>query len=184
MNVVLHDAADANRLMELIRREHSARQRDRYRCVLLAAMGEEDGELEGDQIAGRLGRSPRFVDKWLARYRTGGIAALHTAKPPGRKSRLTAEQCAQLTAELDAGPPPESGRSALVARDIKALIESRFEKLYSLNGVYALLHRLGYSWLMPRPRHPQADPAAQEDFKKGSPSGSTPSPRIIPASVS
>jgi transposase len=184
MNVVLHDAADADRLAELIRAERSARQRDRYRCVLLAAVGRDGRELEGDQIAATLGRAPRFVDKWLARYRQGGIAALHTPKPPGRKSHLTAQQCAQLTAELDAGPPPESGRSAFVARDIKALIASRFEKFYSLNGVYALLHRLGYSWLMPRPRHPQADPAAQEEFKKKSSGRSSRSPRPIPTSGS
>jgi len=37
---------------------------------------------------------------------------------------------------------------------------------YALSGLYGLLHRLGYSWLVPRPRHPKADPAAQAAFKK------------------
>jgi hypothetical protein len=39
-------------------------------------------------------------------------------------------------------------------------------------GVYALLHRPGYSCLDPRPRHPKSDPksdpAAREEFKKKS----------------
>ena len=47
---------------------------DRYRAVLLAM--DDDPELEGDQIALRLGRSPRFVDEWVGRYRRGGLAAL------------------------------------------------------------------------------------------------------------
>src|SRR5215212_8975380 len=37
-------------------------------------------ELEGDEIAFRLGRSPRFVDLWLARYRQGGIDSLRPLK--------------------------------------------------------------------------------------------------------
>ncbi len=32
--------------------------------------------------------------------------------------------------------------------------------------VYGLLHRLGYSSLVPRPQQPQADPAAEEEFRK------------------
>ena len=41
-----------------------------------------------------------------------------------------------------------------------------FGKAYSLAGVYKLLHRLGYNDLMPRPHHPDTDPAALEAFKK------------------
>ena len=47
-------------------------------------------------------------------------------------------------------------------------IEQLFGKVYSLAGVYKLLHRLGYNDLMPRPRHPDTDPAALEAFKKRS----------------
>ncbi|WP_390625425.1 helix-turn-helix domain-containing protein [Paludisphaera soli] len=36
-------------------------------------------------------------------------------------------------------------------------------------GVYPPLHRLGYSCLDPRPRHPRSDPAAREEFEKKSP---------------
>jgi len=42
----------------------------------------------------------------------------------------------------------------------------RIRRFYRLSGVYALLHRLGYRCLMPRPRHPKADSQAQEAFKK------------------
>ena len=41
-----------------------------------------------------------------------------------------------------------------------------FEARYSLSGVYALLHRLKLSNLVPRPQHPDSDAAAQAAFKK------------------
>ena len=44
-------------MSERIAREHNAKQRDRYRAVLLAMDG-----IEGDEIALRLARSPRFVE--------------------------------------------------------------------------------------------------------------------------
>ena len=36
----------------------------------------------------------------------------------------------------------------------------------SLQAVYDLLHRLGYSDLMPRPQHEDANPEVQEFFKE------------------
>ena len=56
--------------------------------------------------------------------------------------------------------------SVMHGKDYQRILEKEFGKLYSLNGVYELMHRLGYSWLMPRPQHEKADPQAQEDFKK------------------
>ena len=47
----------------------------------------------------------------------------------------------------------------------KCFVE-RFGKLYTLDGVYKLLHRLGYNDLMPRTTHPDTDPAELEAFKK------------------
>ncbi|MFC1781069.1 transposase [Planctomycetota bacterium] len=38
------------------------------------------------------------------------------------------------------------------------LLEREFGVVYSLWGVYDLLHRLGYSCLCPRPQHEKADP--------------------------
>jgi transposase len=64
MTVTLRDAGDREKLKELVASEKHARQRDRYRCVLLAM-----DDLEGDEIAQRVGRSPRFVDEWAGRYR-------------------------------------------------------------------------------------------------------------------
>ena len=159
---------DVARLAELVAAETNAKQRDRYRAALLALAGHVDParELRREQIAATLSRSRQFVDEWVGRYRDGGVDALVPKKQPGRARRLDADQEGQLCQTLDAGPDGASGRSAFTGRDVCDLVARRFGKAYSLNGAYRLLHRLGYSHLMPRPRHPKADPAAEEAFKK------------------
>ena len=169
MMVSWKDASDERRLVELVAASVDAKQRDRYRVVLIAGRGLGDrAELEREQIAAAVGRSRQFVDQWVGRYRRGGVEALVPKRQKGAPRRLSSEQEAQLCAMLDAGPPPEEGISAYNGPILKEKIEERFDKVYSLNGVYKLLHRLGYNDLMPRPHHPDTDPAELEEFKKKS----------------
>jgi transposase len=177
---------DAGRLRGLVAAATGAKQRDRYRVVLIAGEGLGDQvELERERIALATGRSRQFVDQWVGRYRAGGIDALVPKRQPGAARRLSGPQEAQLCAMLDAGPPPDEGIAAYNGPILRERIEERFGKVYSLAGVYKLLHRLGYNDLMPRPRHPDTDPAVLAAFKKRDcPTawlGSTPS---IPANAS
>ena len=167
MRVVWKDASDEQRLVGLVTSTANAKQRDRYRVALIAGRGLVDrSELHRAQIAAAVGRSRQFVDQWVGRYRTGGIDALVPRRQPGAARRLTEQQETQLRAMLDAGPPPEDGIAAYNGPILRDRIEERFGKVYSLAGVYKLLHRLGYNDLMPRPRHPDTDPAALAAFKK------------------
>jgi transposase len=168
MTVTPHEAGDRQLLEDLVRRESDARQRDRYRAVLLA-MGGDGPELEGDEIALRLGRSPRFVDEWVGRYRRGGVGALRPRKQPGRRPKLTPRQEGRLKARLDAGPRDSGGVCALRGRDVCRIIEAEFGVAHTLGGIYDVLRRLGYSCMMPRPRHRKNDPAAMEQFEAGAP---------------
>jgi len=163
MTVTPHDPADREQLERLVARERGARQRDRYRAVLLA-MGEV--ELAGDDLADELGRSPRFVDQWLARYRAGGLDALRPRRQPGRRPELTPAQDEQLRARLDAGPRAADGVCALRGRDVCRIIEQEFGVVHTLGGIYDVLRRVGYSSLVPRPRHRKNDPAAVAQFKQ------------------
>lgn len=169
MKVDWKDAADGPRLAERVDATRDAKQRDRYRVVLIAGLGlGDEPELDREQIAATVGRSRQFVDEWVGRYRKGGIDALAPKRQPGAARRLTPEQEAELCVMLEAGPPPAEGIAAYNGPILRERIEQHFAKRYSLAGVYKLLHRLGYNDLMPRPRHPDTDPAALEAFKKKS----------------
>jgi len=168
MNVQWKDAVDQQRLAALVDATRDAKQRDRYRVVLIAGQGlGARSELEREQIAATVGRSRQFVDQWVGRYRSGGLDALVPRRQPGAARRLSAAQEAQLCAMLEAGPSPDEGIAAYNGPILRERIEQRFGTAYSLAGVYKLLHRLGYNDLMP-PRHPDTDPAALAAFKKTS----------------
>lgn len=167
MKVIWKDASDATRLRELVRNTVNAKQRDRYRVVLLAGEGlGEQQELKREQIAEATGRSRQFVDEWVGRYRKGGIEALQPRRASGAPRKLSDQQERELCAMLDAGPGEEEGLAAFNGPIIRQRIEERFGVLMSLSGVYAVLHRLGYNDLMPRTTHPDTDPAALDAFKK------------------
>jgi len=169
LEVVWKDASDAATLIQLIATTVNAKQRDRYRVVLLAGQGLGDkSELEREEIAAVVDRSRAFVDLWIKRYRGGGINDLIPRKQKGATPKLNAEQIAELKKMLDDGPAPEEGLAAYNGPILREKIHERFKQLYSLPGLYALLHRLEYNDLMPRTTHPDTDPAVQEDFKKTS----------------
>ena len=98
-----------------------------------------------------------------------------------RQPTLPAAAEVSLRARLDAGPTAADGVCTLRGEDIRRILAEEFGARYTVDGVYALLHRIGYRSLAPRPKHRKADPEAQEAFKKGLPSGSPPSssPRIL-----
>lgn len=174
MHVVWQDPADRATLCDLIDKQEDAAQRDRYRVVLLAGEGlGGQKELSREQIALVVGRSRQFVDEWVNRYRRHGLAALTPKRPPGMAPKLSLEQQRQLIAWLEAGPDPSEGIAAYNGPILREKIQLLFGVTYSLSAVYALLHRLGYNDLMPRPMHPGTDPLALESFKKTSSPGSS-----------
>lgn len=164
MNIVEREPGDIGHLERLIRRERGARQRNRFRIALLAIKG-----LEKEEIARRVGVAKSTVEAWAYAYRDSGIEALYAGTPTGAPPKLSPEQEEELRQRLLQGPRPEDGVCTLRGADIQRIIEAEFGQRYSLNGVYNLLHRLGFSSLSPRPRHEKNDPAAMEQFKRDAP---------------
>ena len=163
-------------LQQLADRELRADRAKRLRTVLLAKQG-----FTAPEIATCTGFSRRSVQEWVARYNRAGAAGLETKPGRGRKPPLTSEEEEHLKQRLNAGPLQEDGVCTLRGKDVQRILAQEFGQLRSLNAVYGLLHRLGYSSLVPRPQHPQADPAAQEAFKKSSPGSSRRSRLDIPS---
>jgi len=69
-------------------------------------------------------------------------------------------------ARVRQGARAEDGVSVLRGRDLKRILQREFHAQVSLTGTYYILHRLGFSSLLPRPQHPQGDPVVQAAFKK------------------
>jgi transposase len=172
MHVEAHESIDE--LRRHAKAQRDARVRVRLQAVVLARAGKT-----APDIAAALGAARRPVQEWVARYNRGGVQGLRDGEHTGRPPRLGADGCEQLKARLDAGALPADGVCTLRAADVRRILEHEFGVLYSLKGVYKLLHRLGYSSLAPRPRHRLApDPAARDAFKKTPPTPSIGSARL------
>ena len=130
--------------------------------------------LEGasrEEAARAAGMDRQTLRDWVHRYNAEGLAGLRDRPRSGRKPRLTPAQEAELAAAVERGPDPEPGRrGALATGGPPALIETRFTVRLHERSVGKVLRRLGFARLSVRPKHPKADEAAQEAFKKASPS--------------
>lgn len=166
-------------LKTLAARQTTPRLWRRLRGVILAASGQSAAK-----IAAALGCTPRAVQKWTRRYNEGGIAALADRPGRGGKPRLDPAEHDRLRERIEAGPTAEDGVCAFHNPDIRRILAAEFGVELGEQAVYDLLHRLGFSSLMPRPIHRKADPEAQAAFKKTPQRRSPPSPRPVPSSGS
>jgi transposase len=132
--------------------------------------------LEGSsraEAARHAGMDRQTLRDWVHRYNAGGLDALRDRPRSGRRPRLTPEQGAELATVVEQGPDPDRDGVVRWRRiDLQALIEARFAVRLHERTVGKVLRRLGFARLSVRPRHPKADEAAQEAFKKASPSWS------------
>ena len=104
---------------------------------------------------------------WMHRYNAEGLAELQSRQLMGPRSRLTTEQQPELAALVEAGPDPEQHGVVRWQRvDLRDELERRFGVKLHERSVGKVLAKLGYRRLSVRPRHPQADEAVQQAFKK------------------
>ena len=153
-----------DQLLEAARTEPRPKVARRIQAVAMAQRS-----LTGAKIAQLTGDDERSIRRWVERYNRDGLDALTDAPRSGRPPKLPRDQEQTFKDRIDAGPTEDDlvqSISVMHGKDYQRILEKEFGKLYSLNGVYELMHRLGYAWLMPRPQHEKADPQAQEDFKK------------------
>jgi transposase len=149
--------------------------RTHWRILYWLARGES-----GVRVARLTGYSPKWIGLLARRYNRDGPAAVGDRRQHNRgaKPLLTAEQRAALATALE-GPAPDGGlwsgpkvaawMSALLGREVRP------------QRGWDYLRRCGFTPHRPRPRHAQADAAAQAAFPKASPTACRPSSRRIRA---
>src|SRR3954466_14589324 len=152
-------------------RREAARCRDARaarRMLALALVLEGASRADAARAAGM---DRQTLRDWVHRYNAEGLPGLRDRHRSGREPRLTPGQEAELATAVERGPDPDRGGGGRWRRvDLKALIEARFGARLHERTVGKVLRRLGFTRLSVHPQHPKADEAAQEAFKKASPS--------------
>jgi transposase len=147
-------------------------ERDPRRRVRLLALANVREGMSVAAAARATGMGRATLYRWLAREHAGGPAALGDRPRAGRRRKLDAAQRAEVKAWVLAGPDREKdGVVAWRGGDVRAMVERRFKVKLALSSAYRLLDELHLSALVPRPRHGDADPAAQAAFEQTSPPG-------------
>ena len=162
MNVKSHPTTRA--LRTLYRTEKNAKLAQRIQGVYLASKG-----LTCPEIIAITGTARRTIQQWVHKYNQQGIVGLKDKPRPGTPPKLPRKKELKFQKRIEAGPTEADGVSVLNGPVIRRILEHEFGVLYSRQGLYDLLHRLGYSCLCPRPQHENANPQLQAEFKKTSP---------------
>jgi transposase len=125
-----------------------------------------------EQTAQAIGVSVGWACQLRTRFARGqGVPGYGSSKRGGRRrENMTREEEAAFLAPFF---DKAKVGGILIVGEIKQALDARLGRKVALASAYNLLHRHGWRKLAPDKRHPQADLAAQEDWKKNSPSASS-----------
>ena len=137
-------------------------ERTHWQIIWLKSQGKSTPE-----IASVVGYSANWTRTLLHRYNAKGAEGLrdHRHRNAGAAALLSDEQQAELEAALAGEKAPDGGlwTGPKIARWIEE--KTGREHVHDQRG-WDYLIRLGFSAQTPRPRHAEADAAAQAAFKK------------------
>ncbi len=122
--------------------------------------------LPAHRVAQSLCVSTPAVWRWIKQFNSQGPEGLHRAGRGGRRwAFLSWEQEQRF---LEKWLPAAARGELLTAKQLHGQLQKITGRKLSLGYVYRLLRRHRWRKLGPRPRHPKAQPRAQEEFKKNS----------------
>jgi transposase len=121
---------------------------------------------KAEEIARDTGVSVTTVRRVISTYKRLGLAAMETPGTGGRRHEyMSLEQERAFLQPFVARA--ETGEIA-TAGQIQQAFESQVRQPVHISTIYRLLDRHGWRKLVPRPRHPKANPEEQAAFKKTS----------------
>jgi transposase len=150
-------------LQDEIRRSNESRYDHRLHGVLLVAHG-----VSCREAASVLGDAPRTVENWVHRFEQDGLAGLNEAERPGRPSRLSPSQLAEVEIALRQSPIEAGveGGGVWDGKTLSRYLEHAFGVDLKARQCQRIFRQLGFRLRKPRPLIAQADAQAQAAHKK------------------
>jgi len=128
------------------------RQADRVKAVIALSKGWSAAE-----VAEILLFDEKTSRHYFERYQQGGLSVLLDDNYPGAEPKLNGHQISELEEYLEEHILPD-------AKSVIAHIDKLYGVHYSVSGVTALLHRMGFSYKKPTHVPGKQDPAQQQAF--------------------
>ena len=151
----------ASELFKLAKKERNWRLKRRIKGVAMVAAGKLSREI----IARRLKTDSDQVREWIRRYNESGLAGLKDKPGRGNKPTMTARQQKALGQALERSPREAAVNSNIwTGRAAQEYLARKGWFKGSLGGVYAIIHRLGFTLQRPNRQSLEADPKAAKRF--------------------
>jgi transposase len=149
-------------LQDEIRRSEESRYDHRLHGVLMVAQG-----MSCTEVAKLLGDAPRTVAYWVQRFEEEGLAGLAEGDRPGRPRRLNPEQLKKIGDALRSDPM-DLGLTVNLwdGKTLSEFIAREWNIALGVRQSQRLFKQLGFRLRKPRPKIANAEPLAQEEYKK------------------
>lgn len=124
----------------------------------------QDGKKQ-QQIAELLGCSQAAVSKWISKHMSG--RTLETLPRSGRPTRLTKDRLKKLRGKLLSEVKAANKKyCSLNIKQLGKIIKKEVGNAYSIRHVERIMHKLGFSLVLPRPSHVRHDQKKVDEFRK------------------
>ena len=115
------------------------------------------------------GDSPRTIQYWIQRLISRGLAGLWDKERPGRPSQLSQSDHKKLRKEIRRSPRELGYEQNIWDGPLLSYhLKRRYSVKLGIRQCQRLFHQLGFTLQRPRAKAQEADPIAQEEFKKNS----------------
>lgn len=115
------------------------------------------------------GDSPRTIQYWIHRLLSQGLAGLWDKERPGRPSQLSQSDHKKLRKEICRSPRELGYEQNLWDGPLLSYhLKRQYSVTLGIRQCQRLFHQLGFTLQRPRTKAQEADPIAQEEFKKNS----------------
>lgn len=135
---------------------------------LMTAIAYKQGKSPAD-IEETYGISKKNVYMWLDRFESRGLDdALYDESKPGRPSKLSEEEFAELESVLQKSPD-EAGYEDVQAwspKFVQHWLKTHFDVEYTRRHIRRLMEEAGLSWRTARPKHYDVDPQEVAEFQE------------------
>jgi len=156
-----YSAEQRKEVRKAYRASKDTREQTRLLCLRLRV----DRGYSSKQIADIVDCSEGLVKKVVGDYSRDGLDGVLRGEFGGNRRNLSYEAEKTLLAPFMA--KAEKGQ-ILIVSDIHKAYEAVLGRTVPNSTIYRMLDRHNWRKVMPRPRHPKADPEEQEAYKKNS----------------
>jgi transposase len=158
--IILPSNFDSYNFISLARTEKNPKNRIR----LIAMANIKEGKTL-EQISELLKIHWKTIQSWLRSFRKHGINGLFVKATKDKPNKLSKEAEEWIRSFLTSLSNSDTG-GYITGKQLQSIVMTKFSTKCCLRTIYNTLHRLNFSWISSRSKHPKSDLEVQELYKK------------------